>query len=256
MDFLHEITGTTKEERITISGWFITHAHADHLMLAAKVLHRYHNEISLERVFFNFPSFQVVTSGYRAFPTTWFKHIVTTYYDNAVFMKPHTGMNFSLGDVNIQVLFTHEDGVEYSKASSCAISNFNSTSTVLKFTIDGQTFLLLGDADTEAEAYMLKMYKESATFESDLLQVAHHAFNWMKTLYPMISPSVVLVPNSYSNATSSGNLPKIQVLIDHCGSENVYYEGNGTYGFTVVGGHWALTYEGKLIGGEYDGSGF
>lgn len=256
MDFLHEITGTTEEERVNISCWFITHAHADHLMMAAKVLHRFHDEINLERVLFNFPSFQVATSGYRAFPTTWFKHIVTTYYDNAIFMKPHTGMNFNSGDINIQVLYTHEDGVTYNNPSTCTISDFNSTSTVLKFTIDGKTFLLLGDSSTEAESYMLKMYKDKTVFKSDLLQVAHHSFNYLNSLYPIISPSITLIPNSYSNAHSSENLPKIQILIDQCGAENLYYEGNGTYGFTVVDGKWTLTYQKELIGGAYDGSGF
>ena len=256
MDFLHEITGTTADQRVNIASWFITHAHADHLMMAAKVLHRYHNEINLERVFYNFPSFQVVTSGYRAFPTTWFKHIVTTYYDNAIFMKPHTGMNFNSGDVNIQVLYTHEDAVTYNKASVCSVSDYNSTSTVLKFTIDGKTFLLLGDSTGEAESYMMKMYKDKTIFQSDLLQVAHHSFNYLNSIYSMASPSVVLIPNSYANAHSSVNLPKIKILIDTCGEDNIYYEGNGTCGFTVVDGKWTLTYEKDLIGEPYDGSGF
>ena len=257
MDFLHEITGTEKGERVTIAAWFITHAHADHLMLAAKVLHRYHDEIDLERVMFNFPSFQVVTSGYRAFPTTWFKHIVTTYYSNAVFLKPHTGMRFDLGNINIEVLYTHEDGVRYASPSTCSISNFNSTSTVLKFTFgEDKTFLLLGDADTEAESLMLSMYKEDATFKSDVLQVAHHAFNYMRTLYPKIAPSLALVPNSKTNAQSSENLPKIQPVIDSAGADNVYYEGSGTYGFAVVEGEWKLVYEKKLVSSRYDGSGF
>ncbi|MGM9680377.1 MAG: discoidin domain-containing protein [Eubacteriales bacterium] len=256
MDFLHEITGTTSDQRVNISCWFITHAHADHIMMAAKVLHRYHNEINLDRVFFNFPSFRVATSGYRAFVTTWFKHIVTTYYDNAVFMKPHTGMNFNLADVNIQVLFTHEDAIAYNNASVWPISDFNSSSTVLKFTIDGQTFLMLGDTTSEAETYMLRMYKDTTVFKSDLLQVAHHSFNYLSKLYPLVEPTITLIPNSYANAHSSENLPKIQVLIDTCGADNLYYEGNGTNGFSVVDGKWTMTYEKELIGGPYDGSGF
>lgn len=255
MSFMHEITETAEDERITISAWFITHAHADHLMLAAKLLHRYHDEIDLERVMFNFPSFQTVKSGYRAFPTTWFKHIVTTYYDNAVFMKPHTGMNFNLGDLQIEVMYTHEDAVTASRPSSCSVTNFNSTSTVLKITINQSAFMLLGDTDTEAEAIITSMYRSPDTFKSDIVQVSHHAFNYLRTLYNWIAPELALVPNSRSNATSSTNLPKLADVIKFTGEENVYYEGDGTYGFNLTDDGWELVYEAAVVGGPYDGSG-
>jgi hypothetical protein len=206
---------------------------------------------------FNFPSFQTVKTGYRAFVNTWFKHIVREFHNDAVFLKPHTGMNFDLADMNIEVMYTHEDAVNFSNPAKSSLSNFNSSSTVLKLTIGkDRTFMLLGDTDTEAEKLLTKMYTESSTFKSDIVQVAHHNFNYLRILYRWIAPSIALVPNSYANANTSGNSPKLKDVSDFTGKDNIYYEGNGTYGLRVVDGQWKLVYEAKVIGGAYDGSGF
>ena len=115
--------------------------------------------------------------------------------------------------------------------------------------------MVLGDADTEAEKLVTEMYNNPETFKSDIVQVTHHNFNYMKTLYEWIAPSLALVPNSRSNANSGDNRPKLQPVIDSAGARNIYYEGNGTDGFSIVDGEWALVYEAKVIGGAYDGSG-
>jgi hypothetical protein len=255
MAFLHEITNTKAGETLNIAGWFISHAHNDHMAMTTKILHRYHKEINLQRVMFNFPSFQTVTGGYMPFPVTWLKHIVSTYHGNAVFMKPHTGMKFNLADVNIEVMFTHEDAVTFAQPSKMSFGNFNSTSTVLKFTVgENKTLMLLGDADTEAEKAMTGMYT-AKSFKSDIVQVTHHNFNYMRTLYPWIAPSIALVPNSKGNANTPDNVPKLKDVIESAGKDNIYYEGNGTHGFQVVDGEWKLVYENKVIGGPYDKSG-
>lgn len=256
MTFLHEITGTEAGETLNVAGWFITHAHNDHVALTAKVLHQYHNEFNLERIMFNFPSFQTVRSGYTAFITTWFKHVVNTYYPETLYIKPHTGMNFNLADMNIEVMYTHEDAVPFFNPTKMELGNFNSSSTILNLTFEsGKNFMVLGDADTEAEKLVTEMYNNPETFKSDIVQVTHHNFNYMKTLYEWIAPSLALVPNSRSNANSGDNRPKLQPVIDSAGARNIYYEGNGTDGFSIVDGEWALVYEAKVIGGAYDGSG-
>lgn len=257
INFLHEITGTKSGETLNIAAWFVTHAHADHIVFASKILHQYHKEINLERVMFNFPSFQTVKSGYRAFVTTWFKHIIREYHGNAIFMKPHTGMKFYLSDMNIEVMYTHEDAVNFSNPTKCSLGNFNSTSTVLKLTfLEDKTFMILGDTDTEAEKIITTMYTNTLTFKSDIVQVAHHNFNYLRTLYKWIAPSIALVPNSYANANSKENAPKLKDVTDFTGKDNVYYEGEGTYGFQIVDNQWKLVYETEVIGGPYDGSGF
>ena len=61
--FLHTITNTPDDGIIRIAGWYFTHAHDDHTDGCTKLLNRYHENIQLERVLFNFP-FRAYTGGY------------------------------------------------------------------------------------------------------------------------------------------------------------------------------------------------
>ncbi len=255
MTFLHEITGTQEGETIRVAAYFVSHAHNDHMTFMAKVLHKYYHEIELQRVMFNFPSYQVKGGGYSIYYATWLKHIITTYYPKAEYKKLHTGETFNLGDLGIEVLYTHEDAVYAGNASVCSINDFNSTSTVLKLHMDGKTLMLLGDTSGDAEAVMTQMYT-APTFKSDIIQIAHHCFNYLTTLNAWIAPEIAFCPNSYANANSPGdNLPKLKEVTEHTGKDNVYYSGSGTYGFAVVDGELTLIYEANLVGGVYDGSG-
>jgi len=255
MDFLREITGKKDGEKMRVT-WFITHAHNDHLAITAKVLHRYHEEFNLERVMFNFPSFQTVKSGYTAFTISWTKQMIEKFHGNAIFLKPYTGMKFRLADMQVEVMYAQEDGVLFVNPTQQSISNFNDTSTVLKLTFDNnRSFILLGDADTYAEKLITNMYKNPDTWKGDIVQVTHHNFNYFTTVYSWIKPSIALVPNSKANATSSINLPKLKDVTRFTGDDNVYYAGSGTYGFRVVNGEWQLVHEvNKVIGGAYDKS--
>lgn len=255
MAFLHEITGTQAGEKITVAAYFVSHAHNDHMTYMAKVLHKYYRELDLQRVMFNFPSYQTKSGGYSIYYATWLKHIITTYYPNTVYKKLHTGEKFNLADLGIEVLYTHEDATNALNAAVCNLNDFNCTSTVLKLTMDGKTIMLLGDTNTESEAIMANMYT-APTFKSDVIQIAHHCFNYLTTLNAWIAPEIAFCPNSYGNANSPGdNLPKLKEVTVHTGKDNVYYSGSATYGFAVVDGEFTLVYEKELIGGPYDGSG-
>ena len=108
--FLHEITGTNAGDTIRIAVWYMTHAHGDHVTVMAKLCNRYHDEIALERVMYNIPSYQVRSAGYDE-NTTTVKSMIRKYYPEAKFLKLHTGQQFSLSDVGVEVLYTHEDAV-------------------------------------------------------------------------------------------------------------------------------------------------
>lgn len=255
MAFLYEITGTQAGEKIRVAAYFVSHAHNDHVTYMAKVLHKYYRELDLQRVMFNFPSYQTQKDGYGIYYASWLKHIITTYYPDAVYKKLHTGEKINLADLQMEVLYTHEDATDPLHADVSAVDDFNCTSTVLKLNIDGKNVLLLGDTNTEAETIMTGMYT-APTFKSDVIQVAHHGYNSLPTLNAWIAPEIALCPNSYQNAHASEqraqNLAQVTAFT---GENNVYYSGNGTYGFAVVDGEFALVYSKELIGGPYDGSG-
>ena len=66
-----------------------------------------------------------------------------------------------------------------------------------------------------------------------------------------------MLPNSYFGGHTPENTPKLAGVIKHLETpDNIYYEGEGTYGFEVVDGKWKKVYEAPVTGGEYDNSGF
>ncbi len=198
LNFLYEITGLSREkgEKIHIRSWFFSHAHDDHVYFAKAMLDNYHSSLDLESVMFNFPSYQVLYGGY-AVSTFDVKDAIRQYYPDCKVIKLHTGQNFSMQDVYFDVLYTHEDAV--SNAGTTTISNFNDTSTVLKVTIDGKTFMLLGDCSGKCRDVLLKMYT-AETLHSDCLQVAHHGYDDLPDLYAAIGAPLAFYCNSRANS--------------------------------------------------------
>ncbi len=262
MTFLHSLTGTQKGESVRIAAWYITHAHGDHVTGTAKLLNRYHDEIVLERVMYNIPSYQVRSAGYDD-NTTTAKEIVRRYYPDVKFLKLHSGQKFYLSNVGFEVLYTHEDAVGLAKFTEAAkngtpvqfpLGDYNCTSTILRLHIDGQTVLLLGDTNTETEAVVKNFYPASV-WKSDVVQVAHHCFNYLDTLYPMIGAPIALMPNSYFGSHTPENLPKLATILKYVENDQIYYEGEDTVGLAVENGKFQVVHRLDLVGGEYDFSG-
>lgn len=252
--FLHEITQTPDGETIRIAAWYITHAHGDHVTACSKLLKRYHDKIDLQRMMYNFPSYQVRPGGYDDL-TTIMKNVVRAWYPNVPFLKLHTGQKIQFADMTIDVLYTHEDAVKAENPTIYPLGDYNCTSSILRLDIEGKMVLMLGDANVEAEAIIAKT-SQSSVWKGDLVQVAHHCFNYLNTLYPWIAAPVVFLPNSYYGAHTPGdNEPKLRTILAHVKNDQIYYEGEGTYGLQVQDDGFVCVYEAPVVGGEYDGSG-
>lgn len=229
MDFMYKITGQTYGSKIQIKGWFISHAHGDHVYLSHAFLETYHDNVNVQSMLYNIPSYQVMSSGYDT-GTFLMKQSFETYFPDMKYVKLHTGQTFDIQGVNFQVLHTHEDAVNENGVNR--ITDFNDTSTTLKVTIDGKSFILLGDSGAVAQQDMLQMYT-GATLKSDVVQVAHHGYNNLADLYAVINAPLAIVPNSEVNAKDNNPdnykgyaLPGVTVL----------FADPDTYQFTVTDG--------------------
>ena len=251
--FLHEITDTPMGGTIRIAAWYITHAHSDHLIGCAKLLNRHHDEIDLQRMMYNFPSYQVRPGGYDP-DTDVMKRVVRQLYPQVPFLKPHTGQEITLSDLKIQVLYTHEDAVWTSDLSKFPHRDYNCTSTVLKLEIDGKSFLSLGDISQEAEAVIM-MLSRREVWKGDMVQVAHHCFNFLNGLYDWIDAPVAVLPHNEYGAHTPDNVLKLSGVLNHVKDGEIYYAGLGTDGFQVEDGKFTHVYHADVIGGEYDHSG-
>lgn len=250
--FLREITDTPEGGKVRISCWYFTHTHADHIDGCVKLLNLHHDEIVLERLMFNFPRYDQVPgyepAGYQV------KEQVAKWYPQAKYLKLHTGQKFTLADMDIEVFYTQEDGVVPENITCFPMRDRNCMSTILKVTVDGATVMLLADTNVETEDW-LRENADPKPWKSDMVQLAHHCFNYLDTLYQWIEAPMILVPNSYGGAHQPENEPKLQGALKYMTGDQIWYEGGGTDGFAVVGGRWEHVYHGTLVGGEYDFSG-
>lgn len=229
MKFLREITGTPANEKVEIAMWYFTHAHGDHVRLASDFMGEYHNQIDLQSVTYNFPSYQVLSGGYDG-NTFTLKNTINRYFPDVLYHKLHTGEVLNLAGVQMDVVYTHEDAVAANGNSE--IGDFNSTSTVLKITMDGKTIMLLADISGVAENAIMAMHTKTY-LKSDAVQVSHHCFNYLDQLYPAIDADIAIFPQSAYNA-KAGNTGKYESVMKYASEE--YFAHKYTYKFTVKNG--------------------
>ena len=120
---------------------------------------KYCSQLTLERVFFNLPSYYTSTTIFTDGRGNHSKLItyIQKYFGNDVkFIQVHAGQSFYLADVKINVMYTHEDIVNASNAVSNVANDFNNSSTVLDIEFNGKSFWLLGDINAPAANVIIK----------------------------------------------------------------------------------------------------
>lgn len=250
MKFMRQITGTPEGGTVRISAWYFTHTHADHIDGCAKLLRKYHENIVIERLLYNFPHYDAL-GGYE--PSIFYvKEQVAQWYPTAKFLKLHAGQKFDLADMAVEVFYTQEDAISEGNMSKFPLRDGNCMSSILKLTIGGKTVMLLGDTNIEAEAWIAEN-SAPGPWKSDMVQLAHHCFNYLDTLYAWIEAPVLLVPNSYGGAHQPENTPKL-IGAEKFAKDGVWYEGGGTDGFIATENGWKHIANFPLVGGEFDGT--
>ena len=190
--FCQELTGLTgTDKKITISGWFMSHAHDDHFMGFGRFLNKYHDYFDLKNIIYNIDIER--TDWTRDISDTMAR--VAQYYPNVRYYKPHTGETFNIAGVSFDVLYTHEDALYPNSSNQIKIndsdtdstyrsfmytsgttSDYNDTSTVLRVTFpNGVDSLLYGDLNL-AESILEEIYPTSA-MQADIMMVPHHGFD-------------------------------------------------------------------------------
>lgn len=166
INFLKKISG---EEKPRVAGWFLTHAHDDHICKFTDIL-RYHcDEIIIEAVYYNFP----IKDHKDA--QNWDKNYkkLITEFENALRENPqikkvklHSGMRFFIRNLQFDVLCTHED------IHPNEFTDFNNTSTCVMMRAAGSKVCFPGDCSAQSDKILLGRYNR--TLECDVMQISHH----------------------------------------------------------------------------------
>lgn len=225
--FLHVITRKEADAPITVAMWYATHCHSDHMYLFNKLLHDYHEKLTVERLMFNFQSDSILE---KEWSVTDLLHFTERFCPDAAYIKARSGYRFQLQDASCEVLYTQEDAVRTADAS-WTYENANDISAVLKVTIAGKSFLFLGDSNQISQTVLLKKYT-AATLRADVVQAAHHLYNDLPDLYSVVQPTYVFCPQSKLRAQNTPMNAYI-TLRKSVSEENFFFANLGiVYGLT------------------------
>ena len=240
---LHQITGKKEDEEITISAWYISHFHNDHVMGLNTVLETNPEKYVVERVICNMPN-PADTCHERDGMFINTANVIRNYYPNCQEIKVHTGDVIQLADVTLTVLYTHEDFAD--EEGLFPTGDFNTTSTVVMVeTACGMKVLITGDITEKAEAVLCKHFS-TKTLKCDIVQQPHHNFNDNTTVYEYADAQVLLMFQTVGGLTKNEEMTKHSDYAKKW-CEEWYCGGNETVGFAYADGKVKLIYHAEDI---------
>ena len=164
---------------IVIAAWFLTHHHSDHVNVAWKFEEMYGKEVTIQRFMYSFPSMDYaltapdsdVNKPYydKVFPRTM---TMLKKYECVV---PRTGMIYQIGDATMEVLYTHDDFYPN------PLSDYNNSSTAVKITLGGKTFLIAGDLEEPGQEIVC--HQMGTILDCDYVQSTHHSWNGLELYF-------------------------------------------------------------------------
>ncbi len=186
--FLKLMQDMSGEARPRVALWIITHPHSDHYG-ALKILSHTDN-VEIRNYYSCMPPSDFKPQGCR----DMLEGIKDYDLKN---ITAHTGDKFVIGGVQIESLLTCEEMIlrKYEQT----YTDTNNLSTVLKFTVSGQSILFAADARTPE--YLVLEKVAGAVLKSDILQVTHHGRTGRAhedAFVRAVSPTVALWPGNHA----------------------------------------------------------
>lgn len=179
---------TPAGQKVVVSGWFVTHAHTDHISKLIDFLKYntddvviegfYQNLLPLEHPndFGNHEEKEVAAKLYAALEN----------YPAPVY-KLHAGMRFYVRELAFDVLYTHED------TYPAVIDDFNDSSSVLMMTACGSKVFIPGDAAVFASGVLENRFGEA--LKCDVVQIAHHGHTGLSEhCYGLLAADTAIFP--------------------------------------------------------------
>lgn len=166
VEFLTKLSGGKKP---VVAGWFLSHAHEDHIAKFLDVIEYHKNEIDIETVYYNFPD------AYHRDYLYWgeVNLNMTLRFERIMEENPdikkvilHTGQRFFVRNLEFVTLCTHED------VYPTVFSDFNNTSTALMMFAEGSKVLFPGDCSAESDKVLVGRYGDY--LKCDVVQMSHH----------------------------------------------------------------------------------
>ncbi len=233
---LNILKDQSPDETPIIAAWLFTHLHGDHVGVFDCFSIDYHDRVKIEMIVCNFPTEEEIAasdSPYMLDDSIYrynqFKKCLAEYYPDVPVVKPHTGNVFHVRNAKFEILATLD---ELYPDTIATLRNMNSSTTLYKMTLCGQTILWTGDIDRPS--YPMAMNHFGTYLKADILQLAHHSMNGTPEFYALVDPTVALLPiweNGYKSLTVTK--PQNQWLMNSPNMKHLIDTSKGTWSVTL-----------------------
>lgn len=177
-----------------VEAWIISHTHQDHVGVMKSFVDnpKYAERLYVEGIYYNEPSskvFEELEPQVRSQVTYMemaSKILHTTMGGVPKIYRPQTGQRYYFCDITIDIVFAQEQ-LHLDNYNG----DFNDSSTWCMYNIEGQKFLLAGDADDGGMNAVMRAYDET-DFKVDIAAVFHHGLNVRNNFTDFCEPKTVL----------------------------------------------------------------
>ena len=177
-----------------IANWMFTHFHIDHVggFVNFVANDEFMRHVKIKSVTYNFPQKQVLDTAPGAGDINNIKAWKSTVEKTgARVYQARTGQKYYFGGAEIEMIFTYEDLMPFNIFGD----RTNPTSSICSIKINGQRFIIMGDACGEASTLCALRYGD--WLKSDYVQLSHHGMGDGGTdvnFYKAIDAPYVLYP--------------------------------------------------------------
>lgn len=221
LPYLKQVAGTDKPH---IDAWFLSHPHNDHVETFFEVIEHHFSEITLDKVYVNFPSALFFTGQDQEAVdlVNEFHRLLPVFADKVIF--PSGGDEFSIGEAKIKMLYSYQFDIRGS----------NNSSIVFRMELGGKSVLFTGDSGYEAGNRILSIWKDSGLLKCDICQMAHHGQGGCgREFYEAVSPDTCLwcTPSwLWTNVDGTGPFVTLEVRkwMEELGVKTNYVMKDGT----------------------------
>lgn len=268
-NFMWERSNLKEGEKLTISCWYLSHAHRDHFLAFDALIRKYHDRIDLQRMLANVPDNDNIhssqLSNYPQFEACMDR--INEFYPDMMYLKAHTGMIIQIADVEFTILNTQEDLIDYwvnnrniymekwidwskykndpnyaSYRDGYKRYDYNNSSLITIISVAGLTVLETGDSYRFHE-WTAPNYK-TTTLRTDLIKAAHHFINeetvtYYKELFDHDDPFCFII-NHTSFGTSTEKRKLLNSMSKDRGQIIVEASFSKIFGFQKVNGKIAV----------------
>ena len=164
-----------------VDGWFITHAHSDHIDAIYSTLDRHSDEVHVKTMYFNFPSDEFLEKA-DAEQFRRAKRLLGIIAEkNITTHKVHAGEIFKFGEMTVNVLREPDELITTGDP-------INNSSVVYRVETAGKSILFLGDLGVDGGRQLLELVPHEL-LKADYVQMAHHGQQGVeKAVYEVVKP--------------------------------------------------------------------